>query len=704
MYPILATAVMAGLGFVFWLFSARLFSNEDVGLAGALISVMGMISTLSLLGFDTATVRFLANDRDKNASLNTGLLVVGGASLLLSLGFVLLVGFISPQLTFIAADPYTIFAFVIFCAMASINMFTDAVFLAYRETRFTFIIDTLFSLAKVALPFAFITWGALGIFTAAALAQAVGSILSIGILIRRFNYRPSLHIDLSVLKRVWKYSASNYIADAVNFLPAAMLPIIITNRMGADDAAHYYIVMLVVGFLFVIPASTMRSLFAEGSHDDSSIPVHVRGALKTTLLLLLPAMGALFVLGNPVLALFGGTYATSGISLLYIMTLVSLAVGAYALFGSMFRLTHNISGLIVRNATYGFSTITLTYLFLPIGLIGMGLAYAGGYSIATLVSYVLFQRHARIHHPVLAKRLSVAHLSHTLILMYKEHVWWPLKTMCNCKCAYARRRLRKESAPVTLLCYPDKPKTHHTLYKIAHRAGWKITNNPRAHAQVYMHFEDATFRGPNPTLDSLARDHHVLNVKCLDISKKRVDEVFEQVFGYPLAVDPTTYEGRCVRKSNINAVHDGKIITCPTTPEEGYVYQKHIDTERPDGRYMDIRVPVMGSNIPFALKRYKGHSDMFDITIGAELFATRDVFHDDEVSKVLEFCKVMGLDYGELDVLRDNHDGRIYIVDVNNTPSGPIGPLYNDKGSLARWYTLLTTTLIAEFQPKNPSA
>jgi hypothetical protein len=31
----------------------------------------------------------------------------------------------------------------------------------------------------------------------------------------------------------------------------------------------------------------------------------------------------------------------------------------------------------------------------------------------------------------------------------------------------------------------------------------------------------------------------------------------------------------------------------------------------------------------------------------------------------------MGLDYGELDVLRDLGDRRIYVVDVNPTPDGP---------------------------------
>ena len=38
---------------------------------------------------------------------------------------------------------------------------------------------------------------------------------------------------------------------------------------------------------------------------------------------------------------------------------------------------------------------------------------------------------------------------------------------------------------------------------------------------------------------------------------------------------------------------------------------------------------------------------------------------------MLRFARALGIDYGELDILRDRDDGRIYIVDVNNTPFGP---------------------------------
>ena len=61
-----------------------------------------------------------------------------------------------------------------------------------------------------------------------------------------------------------------------------------------------------------------------------------------------------------------------------------------------------------------------------------------------------------------------------------------------------------------------------------------------------------------------------------------------------------------------------------------------------------------------------------------ELLGVDKSVTDDELKKVCQFCERMGLDYGEVDILRDNTDGRIYIVDANNTPAGPPSPI-DDK-------------------------
>lgn len=43
----------------------------------------------------------------------------------------------------------------------------------------------------------------------------------------------------------------------------------------------------------------------------------------------------------------------------------------------------------------------------------------------------------------------------------------------------------------------------------------------------------------------------------------------------------------------------------------------------------------------------------------------------DEQTGLVAFAEAMGMQFGELDVLRDKSDGRIYVVDANRTPAGP---------------------------------
>jgi hypothetical protein len=58
----------------------------------------------------------------------------------------------------------------------------------------------------------------------------------------------------------------------------------------------------------------------------------------------------------------------------------------------------------------------------------------------------------------------------------------------------------------------------------------------------------------------------------------------------------------------------------------------------------------------------------------------------------------MGLEFGELDILRDNLSQKIYILDVNNTPSGP--PNHIKKGDYWKALDLIKVTIVKNFLRK----
>ncbi len=692
MFPLLGAVVTAGLGFLFWLITARLYLDHEVGLAATLTSTLLLIATFSLVGFDTATIRFLEKERNKNEAITTGFAVVGFAALTLALTYLLLAPHISSELSSLTDTPLNATLFVIFAVLAALNMYTDAIFLAYRRTQYTLAIDTAFSALKVCLPFAFIEWGAFGIFLAGAVAQASGSFLSIAALMRSFNYRPSFHIDRSFIARTKRFSMDNYLADILAFLPAAALPILVTNLHGPAEAAYFSIVMLIAGLLYTIPGSVVNALLAESSFDEDSTVLHLRNARGIVALLLTPAIMVLVFFGPLILSAFGGTYRAEGSSLLLLLALSGVPVAASLFYATLFRIAKDTRALLVRSTVFALGIGLMFPLFVSMGLTGVGLTYLFSATLSAFACHLLFQRRAHTYSPphfhTLAKHMTVLHLIRSVNLHFKEQVLWPVKTYIVSRIAYLRAR-PSGSARITVLTYPDRPRTYHILYRVFHELGWRITNDPDARADIRMRFKDSTVWYADDILASLREKHPVLNARCEDIGKSAVDDAQYRAFGYRARIDPRTHNGACVRKSEENAVHDGALISCPCEPETGYLYQRYIQTA-PEGELpVDMRVSVFCGDIALIMKRYHAKDDPFNLTIEEEMLSLDTALSEDERGRIIRLCGDMGLDYGELDVLRDIHDGKLYVVDVNNTPAGPIGPVYSDPAELARWLKIM---------------
>jgi hypothetical protein len=249
--------------------------------------------------------------------------------------------------------------------------------------------------------------------------------------------------------------------------------------------------------------------------------------------------------------------------------------------------------------------------------------------------------------------------------------------------------------PKTVLFYPQKPLEFHALFKILKFLGYRMTTNPHDGCdlviKMWLAFDGNPIAPPvvDPSyLNEKTSKRIVLNRHCNDVSKNKVNALFEEVFGYSLSVDPCRYRGPCVMKLNWNALHKGRVVECPVTePEAGFVYQKLVRNETEDGFVEDMRVPVFYDHTPFVYLKYRSIGDRFvdrkHTNTKATIAEVRDVLTPSEMKNIHRFSEKLGLDYGELDVLRDNHDRKIYIVDANNTPSGPPSPISDDEGKIA---------------------
>lgn len=220
-----------------------------------------------------------------------------------------------------------------------------------------------------------------------------------------------------------------------------------------------------------------------------------------------------------------------------------------------------------------------------------------------------------------------------------------------------------------LLIYPSPLKAYHKLHDIIRINGYDLTLDPKDNFDIAINWNFETKFDNDQIIKQIAESHPVINLNVTDVSKSHVEEIFSRVFGYDSFIDPRHLKGACVRKSEKQAAHNGQIIQCPHHPEEGYVYQKLIDNRISVNTLSEIRVPVFKDEIPCIFTKHRSITAPFGRKHTANYHPKEsigDYLHPFEMDLILEFCHQFKLEYGELDIVRNNSDDALYVLDVNN--------------------------------------
>ncbi len=231
------------------------------------------------------------------------------------------------------------------------------------------------------------------------------------------------------------------------------------------------------------------------------------------------------------------------------------------------------------------------------------------------------------------------------------------------------RRVTGHKRP-TIAFYPDKPRPWYFIWPVMHVSGAKLIDDVST-ADIVFQFDDSTETdNAVPPVKDGAR---LVNFGCQDVSKTTVAEVFARASGYTLKVDPTTYQGRMVEKSELNAAHDGRVLEGPLdAPIEGKAYQLLIDNEIEGGLVEDLRCCLVGGSPTVVFRKRRPLERRFlNENVEVLLDEPTNCYTADEIAVIERFAAELGLDWGGVDVLRDRMSGRIYIVDANKTDMGP---------------------------------
>lgn len=198
------------------------------------------------------------------------------------------------------------------------------------------------------------------------------------------------------------------------------------------------------------------------------------------------------------------------------------------------------------------------------------------------------------------------------------------------------------------------------LALICKHRGWNLVHHGDADLKVWLS-DDVHLA------DGWINNHGVA------INKNLVNEAFGIVFEYPIEADPESADGWVVRKRLGHGIH-GELVQCPCPKQQGFCYQQ-ILTNHPNESWMEeFRMDVYGNyflntrkllekgrlGFPTASRR----NASFDFDCGLQMFEWW------EAGGLLRFCKLIGMGFGSLDVIR-HLDGRIYVIDATTNTAPP---------------------------------
>jgi len=195
-----------------------------------------------------------------------------------------------------------------------------------------------------------------------------------------------------------------------------------------------------------------------------------------------------------------------------------------------------------------------------------------------------------------------------------------------------------------------------------------------------------------------------INLFLMDTSKDFVAKSMEKYFGYSFKIDPKTYNGYCIAKHNGNGTKSCFFLKCPIDADEifhDHCYQKIINyvSENDPHILYEIRIPIFKNIIPFSFFKTRNKGLRFTSKNKSMNIvpATYKLSHD-ECQQILSYCHSIGLEYGELDILRCEETGKIYIIDVNNTPWWPPNKLGDIERNIS--LNMMWNAFLEAFMPE----
>lgn len=414
LYLMASTVVTAGLGYIFWVLAAHVFTSHEVGIGSAVISLCSAAALLTYLGSSAILIERLPA-RELSSAWTTVLvrvcLVTAGVTAVATALAVPVLLASKDYRLFFSTWPPILVAVVGAAAWTLVNLF-GAAFIAARRAGRLLSIQTLGSTAKLLflLPLAAAGAGAMGLVE----AWVAGAVLGVGIgaawlvprmglgrrpglrLHRRATVTPGPRLRQSGRPRHRRALAPPSAGSVRHLLGQHMtsvggaatplaLPILVVLRLGVTPNAYFYITWMMGSAFFMVSPAVSQAVFAEGVRAHSDLRSVVGKALRVIVIILVPAMVVMIVGGRFILGLFGPAYASAGYGLLILLAISAMPDAVSNIAVAVFRVTQRLAYSTALNLSMFFVTLVSAWVLMPsLGIAGVGVAWLGAQTMGAI--------------------------------------------------------------------------------------------------------------------------------------------------------------------------------------------------------------------------------------------------------------------------------------------------------------------------------
>ena len=320
-----AQTIATALGLAFWVLVARLVDADELGVAAAAISAQTLLGLLTPLGLGTMLISELPLHppaRQRRLVLRS-LLVVLVFSTLLSGAVVAISPLLPGPLAEGLGHPIGGIAFILGVVAAGWSIVIDEACLGLRRAQVQ--VGRNLLAAGLRFPLSVVLLVGFGLTEAHVLqvCWVLPLLLSVGVALHRLRLprgdrtSPSLRADVStyVGLALRNHTLSLALAGA-----SQMVPVVAGLTLASVANAEFAIAWLIATFVFLPPYLLTTALFAHGANiPTEEFRRSMERTLPTALLIsALLCVGA-WVLGRPVLLVFGGQYSAESWAILALL-------------------------------------------------------------------------------------------------------------------------------------------------------------------------------------------------------------------------------------------------------------------------------------------------------------------------------------------------------------------------------------------------